>query len=103
MTLAELHDALKSRDRGMAALSRFMQDCRAGLESDRTHAAAYQLLLSLTARFYDRYDREPLTLEIAQAANDTLLKLTLQARDAAQKGADAELAALNAIAAAELG
>lgn len=103
MTLAELYDALNNRDRGMAGLDRFMQDCRAGITSDQKHAAAYQLLLGVTARFYDRYDREPLPLATAQGAKDALLSLTRQARDAAQKGADAELAVLNAIAVAELG
>jgi hypothetical protein len=103
MTLAELYDALKNRDRGMAAFDRFMQDCRAGMESDRRHAAVYHLLLSVTARFYDRYDREPLPLATAQAANDALLALTQRARDAAQKGAEEQLAVLNAIATTELG
>lgn len=103
MTLSELHDALMNRDRGMAGFEQFMQDCRSGIESDPGHAAAYRLLLSATSRFCDRYDREPMTLATAQAAKESLQKLTREARDAAVRGGADELKVLNAIAVADLG
>ncbi|MBM3485568.1 MAG: hypothetical protein FJX67_02885 [Alphaproteobacteria bacterium] len=103
MTLNELYEGLKQRDRGMAAFDRFMQDCRSGIESDRAHAAAYHLLLSITARFCDRYDREPLPLTTAQEAKDALLRLTDQARAAETRSADEQIRVLNAIATTELG
>ena len=99
----ELLTWLKPQHNGLTTYRTFHQKALQLANSDRAHAAAYQLLASLVTRFIEHYEEHPLPADVADGALNRLIGLVEQAAKS-QKGSPADqLSALNEIAVTELG
>ena len=92
---------LAQQHSGLQTYKAFHNRALQSAAEDREHAALYQLLAGLVARFIDYYDEHPLPVDVADDAAKRLIALM---RKASEKGRSAEdkLAVLNEIAAADL-
>jgi hypothetical protein len=101
--LDELLNWLKPQHNGLTTYRTFQQKALQLVQSDRAHAAAYQLLASLVARFIDHYEEHPLPADVADGALNRLIRLVEQAAKSHKGSAADQLGVLNEIAATELG
>ncbi len=98
----ELLTWLRPQHNGLKTFRTFQQKALQKAAAERSHAAFYQLLALLAARFIDHYEEHPLPADVADGALNRLIALVEKAATSL-KGAPAEqLAILNEIAATEL-
>ncbi len=99
----ELLTWLKPQHNGLSTYKAFQQKVAQLAASDRAHAALYQLLASLTGRFIEHYEEQPLPADVADGALNRLIGLVDKAAKSLKASPAEQLSILNEIAATELG
>lgn len=102
MTLADLQKMVNSMKMGLGPLHDFQKAALIGLEEGPAeHAAFFRLLADLAERFIDLYDEVPLWQTEASERHAELCQLVDGAVDSLTRNAEAQLRALNVLAAAK--
>ena len=99
----ELLNWLKPQPNGLRTYKAFQQKVVALAAADRAHAAFYQLLAALAGHFIERYEENPLPVDVADTALSRLVATVDKAAKSLKGSPADQLAVLNEIAASELG
>ena len=99
--LQELHLRMTARKPGLGSLTTLQRECEDAITGAPEEAGFLRLFADMAGRFIDRYDRQPLSYDVATAANEKLAALI--GRAAATSSAAEKLALFNEIARIDLG
>ncbi len=102
MNLTDLKIMVDEMKPGLGPMQTFQEAALEGLKHGPSDQAAFfRLLADLAERFITLYDEVPLWQAEATAWHSGLQRLTAQSVESLNQGADAQLRALNALAAAK--